>query len=93
MISTKGWTLNSLINKSINFHRVSRVSVLSDTMLQFIDDHEKSGVPLVIEGCHKHPMWSTDEFTLDSFASVSSKGQQSPLIYQIYDFISTFLKN
>jgi hypothetical protein len=74
MISTKGWTLNSLINKSINFHRVPRVSVLSDSLSQCIKDYETSGVPLVIEGCHKHPKWSTEEFTLDSFASASSNG-------------------
>lgn len=74
MISTKGWTLNSLINQSINFHRVPRVSVLSDSLLQCIDDYEKSGVPMVIEGCHKHPQWSTEELTLDSFASASSNG-------------------
>ena len=74
MISTKGWSLNSLINRSINFHRVPRVSVLSDTLLQAIDDHETYGVPLVIEGCHKHPKWSTEGFTLDSFASASPNG-------------------
>jgi hypothetical protein len=80
MISTKGWSLNSLINQSINFHRVPRVSVLSDTLLQSVDDHETFGVPLVIEGCHKHPNWRAEEFTLDSFASASSNGWQSPLI-------------
>ena len=72
MISTKGWSLNSLIDRNINFHRVPRVSVLSDSLLQSIDDFEKSGVPLVIEGCHKHPKWSTEEFTMDSFVSSSS---------------------
>ena len=73
MITTKGWSLNSLINRSINFHRVPRVSVLSDSLPQCIKDYESFGVPLVIEGCHKHPQWST-EFTLDSFASASPNG-------------------
>lgn len=74
MISTKGWTLNSLINQSINFHRVPRVSVLSHSLLQHINDYETSGVPLVVEECHKHRNWNTDEFTLDSFASATSSG-------------------
>ena len=74
MISTNGWTLNSLINKSINFHRVPRVSVLSESLLQHIKDHEISGVPLVVEDCHKHRNWNTVEFTLDSFASATSDG-------------------
>jgi len=67
MISTKGWALDSLINKSINFHHVRRVSALSTSLSQIIDDHEESGLPLVIEDCHKHPNWY--KFTLDSFAS------------------------
>ena len=74
MISTKGWTLNSLINQSINFHRVPRVSVLSESLLQHINDHELSGVPLVIEDCHKHRNWNTVEFTLDSFAYATPDG-------------------
>ena len=74
MISTKGWTLDSLINKSINFHRVPRVSVLSHSLLQYIIDYEIYGVPLVIEGCHKHKNWNADEFTLDSFTSATSDG-------------------
>ena len=74
MISTKGWTLDSLINRSINFHRVPRVSALSGSLPQYINDYENSGVPLVIEDCHRHPNWSEDEFTLDSFASASPNG-------------------
>ena len=74
MISTKGWTLDSLINQSINFHRVPRVSALSGSLLQYIKDYEISGVPLVIECCHEHKNWSKEEFTLDSFASATSDG-------------------
>lgn len=74
MISTKGWTLDSLINKSLNFHHVRRVPASSSSLPQIINDHENSGVPLVIEDCHKHPSWPKEEFTLDSFASTTSNG-------------------
>jgi hypothetical protein len=74
MISTKGWSLDFLINQSIHFHRVPRVSALSGSLPQYINDHEISGVPLVIEHCHMHPNWSKEEFTLDSFASATSDG-------------------
>lgn len=72
MISTKGWTLDSLINQSLNFHHAPRVSALSNDLPQVIHEHEQSGLPLVIYACHKHPNWPKDEFTLDSFASASS---------------------
>lgn len=75
MISTEGWTPDSLINKSINFHHVHRVSALSSSLPQDINNYEKSGLPLVIQDCHKHPNWSNANFTLDFFASAaSSKG-------------------
>lgn len=74
MISTKGWTLDSLIKQSINFHHVRRVSALSSSLSQIIDDHEESGLPLVVEDCHKHPNWSKCEFTLETFASATSDG-------------------
>ena len=66
-ISTKGWSLDSLISSSPNFYAVDRVRVTSSELSQIIGDHERRGLPLVIEGFHNHKNWPTTMFTIDGF--------------------------
>jgi len=41
---------------------------VSDTLKEY----ERKGVPLVVEGFHKHPEWPQEMFSLDSFAEASN---------------------
>ncbi|KAF8163484.1 hypothetical protein B0H34DRAFT_781185 [Crassisporium funariophilum] len=69
LISTKGWSLDTLIEKGDNFQQVHRVSAASSSLLETIVEFDKKGIPLVLEGWHKHPNWPHDKFTPEYFAS------------------------
>ncbi|KAF8201532.1 hypothetical protein BJ912DRAFT_897317 [Pholiota molesta] len=72
MASTRNWTLEGILNQGLNFQAAPRVSVLSDTLSQTIQDYESNGIPLVIEDFHKHPRWPQHLFTLDQFIAGTS---------------------
>ncbi|KAJ6496998.1 hypothetical protein C8R47DRAFT_972763 [Mycena vitilis] len=66
-LSSREWTLEALVSHSKNFYPVPRVrwSPGRDTVKSQIRGHEDAnqGVPLVVEGLHKHPGWKQDKFT------------------------------
>jgi hypothetical protein len=70
MISCQDWTLETLVRTSKNFHHVPRIrgSRTRSTAAQ-IQEHEDAnqGVPLVVEGLHKHPEWIQHKFTPEWF--------------------------
>lgn len=72
MASTRNWTLEGILNQGLNFQAVPRVSVMSDTLSQTIQDYESKGIPLVIEDFHKDPRWPQHLFTLDKFIAGTS---------------------
>ena len=76
-VSTKGWTLDSLIKSNGNFCAVERVPARSDALLDIVKKHERNGVPLVIEGFHEHKKWPANMFTLEGFSG-SSDSQGIP---------------
>ncbi|KZT26417.1 hypothetical protein NEOLEDRAFT_1155897 [Neolentinus lepideus HHB14362 ss-1] len=64
-ITTKGWSLDDLINYSVQFRSVRRVSAtkLSPKELDHeITRFEKEGLPLIIEGYHQREGWLKNEF-------------------------------
>lgn len=63
-ITTRDWTLEGLIAKGKRFREIPRVSAQQsgDVLKGTIEKHEQSGVPLIIEGWHKHHKWSSDIF-------------------------------
>lgn len=67
MTSTRGWSLDEIHDEGDNFHLVERVSATAPDLLQKIKKYEANGVPLVIEGFHKHPKWPQRMFTIDQF--------------------------
>ena len=67
-ISTAGWTLDSILQSSKRFHLVPRVPCSNVGLQAAIDAYEDSGVPLIIEGWHKHEKWPKDMFGIDSFS-------------------------
>lgn len=65
-ISSKDWTLASLMNRS-NFKAVQRVSALlpPEQLLLVLERYERKGEPLIIEGWHDHANWLKDLFDID----------------------------
>lgn len=71
-VSCKDWTIDSL-TKVKNFRRVSRISATNPDLLSFISQYEHSGLPFVIEDCHKLPKWSAD-LSLERFTALVKQG-------------------
>ncbi|KIM48921.1 hypothetical protein M413DRAFT_90130 [Hebeloma cylindrosporum] len=70
MTSTRGWSLDLLLETGPNFHDVRRVSITSPDLRDTIRDvFEVKGRPLVIEGFHQHPQWPKEIFTLEHFGN------------------------
>ncbi|KAJ6502419.1 hypothetical protein C8R45DRAFT_619402 [Mycena sanguinolenta] len=70
ILTCKNWTLESLIQTSNNFYHVPRVKwSQTKSVAAQIKNHDTKnpGVPLVVEGLHKHPRWLKDEFTPEWF--------------------------
>lgn len=66
-ITTSGWTLETLIASGPRFKPVPRISMdlpQAETSLA-LHNHEESGIPLVLEGWHKHEGWPVDLFNLE----------------------------
>ncbi|KAJ7632753.1 hypothetical protein FB45DRAFT_1026885 [Roridomyces roridus] len=64
--SCQGWSLESLLSQSNNFEPVPRVSWSpTETTEAQIRRHERAnpGVPLVVDGLHRHPKWMKEKFT------------------------------
>lgn len=62
-ISTRDLTLSDLLRQG--FLPVPRFSFRSENLESQVKHHEKSGVPLIIEGWHKHHRWSKEIFSID----------------------------
>lgn len=70
MTSTRGWSLDLLLETGPNFHDVHRVSATSPDLGNTIRNvFELKGRPLVIEGFHQHPQWPKKMFTLEHFGN------------------------
>lgn len=72
-ISSKGWTLASLVGMADNFCEVPRESAFKPELQSIIAKYDCGGVPLIIDGWHKHPHW-LPSFNIDWF---QTNGQQS----------------
>jgi hypothetical protein len=91
-ISTESWSLESILARSKNFHKVSRVSVASQSaLLAAVDHHEETGIPLIVEGLHMLETWNSDLFNVDTFCELigPNKGRrlsalQGILILKLY---------
>ena len=61
-VTTKGWTLQALLDSSQNFTEVKRVSAAAppDEILKAISQSEKEGIPLIISGFHELESWPKD---------------------------------
>ena len=66
-ITTVGWSLSNILESSNAFLPVPRIACNKVDMQTEIDNHEKSGVPVIIEGLHEHTKWPKELFNIDSF--------------------------
>lgn len=82
LITTKGWTLSGLVKKASNFYPVDRIHFRDPGLMQKIQTHEDSGVPLIIQGFHEHKDWPTDLFTLDWLNEHGKPGKKPSLIVE-----------
>jgi hypothetical protein len=63
-LTSAGWSLNGLLARGRRFREIPRVSVSDQSLDVTIRQHEASGVPLVIEGMHKHETWPIAMFDI-----------------------------
>jgi hypothetical protein len=63
-LTSAGWSLNELLARGRRFREIPRVSVSDQCLDVIIRQHETSGVPLVIEGMHKHETWPIAMFDI-----------------------------
>ena len=60
LVTSKGWTLESVVASGPRFRTVDKISVDSGTPEQIaliVKDYEQRGVPLVVQGFHGRPNW------------------------------------
>jgi hypothetical protein len=74
VLSTKGWTIESLLQKSKNFRQIKRVPASSRSLAKSVELYEANGKPLVIEGWHNHKNWHRANFTLGGLYEASGEG-------------------
>ncbi|KAH9951236.1 hypothetical protein B0H21DRAFT_685285 [Amylocystis lapponica] len=65
-ITSKGWSLDGLLDKGEKFRHINRVSALgpAEDVSRAIERHEQDGIPLIIEGWHKRKDWPADIFNI-----------------------------
>jgi hypothetical protein len=78
-ISTKGWSLDSVLEHGSNFVPIERVHANDRNidLEQVIKGQEENGLPLILDGWHKREDWPKDLFTLDFFQQHSPQGEIS----------------
>jgi hypothetical protein len=74
------WSLNKLLSKSKRFRPVPRIMASSPDLANALDDYERSGIPLIVEGVHKHGRWHADMFNPTWFCK---HGQQGQLLFPV----------
>ena len=78
-VSSKDWTLENLMAQNPQFRQVQRVSSLEpDRVATALMDHERLGIPVIIEHLNRNPKWPKDMFNVDwLLKKYGSEGTQS----------------
>lgn len=78
-ISTEGWTLQSLVGFSENFHPIERVKATAskEDIERAVTRYEEEDIPMIIEGWHEHEQWSKELFSLDYFRAHTPGGESA----------------
>jgi hypothetical protein len=79
-LTSAGWSLNELVTRGRRFCEIPRVSVSDQNLEVTIRRHEASGVPLVIEGMHKHETWPNAMFNIQWLRDNSKQREPSQIV-------------
>ncbi|KAF9227649.1 hypothetical protein BS17DRAFT_774094 [Gyrodon lividus] len=83
LVTTLGWDINAIIASSPNFHRMGRVHYSSPAASIGINEYEKDGVPLIIQGWHRHPRWPKSMFNVEW---LQKNGDQNPTVRNVHNW-------
>jgi hypothetical protein len=72
LITTKDWTLENILSRGTNIEPVDRVASDHSCLEAQIREHERGGLPLIIEGVHHHRRWNARLLTAESFQALSA---------------------
>jgi hypothetical protein len=89
IISSKDWTVDALVKRGPRFQKVPRVSATAPIpqLCSAIEHHERNGIPLIIEGWHRHRKWDKKLFTVDWFREHGRQGALA-VIPVLSDFLT-----
>ncbi|KAI6045681.1 hypothetical protein EDC04DRAFT_2559045 [Pisolithus marmoratus] len=82
-ITTRGWSLNGLIESSDNFYRMDRIHYSAPSLKASMSQHEASGTPLIIFGWNRHPHWPKSLFNVEW---LRRNGDQNPTVRNVHDW-------
>ncbi|KAF7967218.1 hypothetical protein HWV62_35148 [Athelia sp. TMB] len=87
LISTRDWeSAEALVQRGRRFKLTRRVDVMASSEEQIasaIQQHERSGEPLILENMHKHPNWLGDGFHVDW---LRENGEQEARARNVHDW-------
>ncbi|KAL4067881.1 hypothetical protein J3A83DRAFT_4096483 [Scleroderma citrinum] len=81
-ITTRGWSLNELVESSPNFRRVPRTHYSAPSLKASMSEHEIDGTPLIIYGWNRHPRWLK---TFD-INWLKTNGDQYPVVRNVHNW-------
>lgn len=87
-VTSKGWTLESLLETGKNFKVIDRISALDDLeeVKRKVQEYEDRNVPLIVEDCHKHKYWDDGLFTVKHLerANSNEEGEYKQLLFMCW---------
>jgi hypothetical protein len=89
--TTQGWLLDDLVLSGPRFQHAPRVSAFLPPaqLLDTIAEHEKNGIPLVIDGWQNHPAWPKETFTLEWLEQNAAKQSAYFTILDAFEELDT----
>ncbi|KAF9246293.1 hypothetical protein BU15DRAFT_40296 [Melanogaster broomeanus] len=83
LVTTACWDIKEILARSQNFHPMHRVHYSSPEAETFISGYEKSGIPVIVEGWHRHPRWPKSMFNVEW---LKQNGDQNPTVRNVHNW-------
>lgn len=87
MVSSRDWTVEELVKRGgKNFEPIRRVSAIEtspEDLRCIFEDHEKSGIPLIVGDWHKRPDWPEQLFNVDWLLEHGDPSMFSPIYSRV----------
>ncbi|KLO11872.1 hypothetical protein SCHPADRAFT_830444 [Schizopora paradoxa] len=93
-VTTKGWTLESLLETGKNFRPIERISALDDPeeIKRKVQEYEDKNIPLIVEDCHKHKYWNEELFTVKHLERANSDDEDGISVRNCTNRVDTKMK-